>query len=90
MKTKKVIDFKSFITEKAKGKKPKNKAQFDKLIKELEQLNPEGNEDVKQAIAALKQEKDLKESPELIALLLKSLHESPETIIETINKYIEE
>ena len=87
MSTKRISDFKSFINEKDTSKL--NMIKYDKLIKELERINSKGNEDVKQAIASLKRGRDLKESPELIDLLLKVIDDAPETLVETINMYIE-
>ena len=79
------LTFKSFIIEKTMEK---DKIKYDKLIKELESLNSKDNEDVKQAISALKRSRDLKESNELVDLLMKSINQNPERLMEIIKEYV--
>jgi hypothetical protein len=50
--------FVNVIIEKTKSK---DKASFNKLIKELEAINKKGNDDVEELIASLKRERDLSE-----------------------------
>lgn len=87
MNTERLTGFKYFVNEKDTMKK--NKAKYDKLIKELESINSKDNEDVKQAIAALKRGRDLKESPDAIVILNKMFSESPNPLLETLIKYVE-
>jgi ribosomal protein L18E len=64
--------FSSIISERVKTN---NSNKFDKLIKELEKLNTGNNEHVKQAIAMLKRERDLRENV-LCDYLTKALDEN--------------
>lgn len=86
MKTEKVTGFKHFINEKESEKSKRMK--YDKLIKELESINSKDNEDVKQAIAALKRGRDLKESPDAIDILNQMFDDDPNPLLETLIKYV--
>jgi len=83
--TNKITGFGAF-TEASKSEKNK----YDKLIKELEKLNSDNNEDVKLAIALLKQGRDLKENTEMVILLNKRMVENPKGVLGILENLFKE
>ena len=62
----------------------KDNKKLEQLINDIIALNVDSNADVKAAIAILK--KELKESPELMALVIKNMDSNPKNLIERLRK----